>query len=254
MYIREQSACRRPIHILSESVNLNLFLKIAILALASPASCLSPHRAPSYIYQLARRHKRAELWLPRCGASCSWSPSSGVPRRSLARARTGTPTHAPATGPVAETQRPALLLVALCPAERSVPDALALALYPFPACLSSPHASHASPLLEHRPFFPVCRALHWILLACALATAALPACAPLCCHRRTPVAPLSMQQYPLTPESQRLTESRFPPPTGVASTRAGRLPTAAAAQRPTRSARPTVPARRFLTANAPGPQ
>eukprot|EP00964_Phaeocystis_antarctica_P082979 scaffold52131_cov57-Phaeocystis_antarctica.AAC.2 len=48
---------------------------------------------------------------------CCWSPSSGVPRRSLARARTGTPTHAPATGPVAETQWPALLLFALCAAD-----------------------------------------------------------------------------------------------------------------------------------------
>ena len=36
MHIREQSACRRPIHILSESVNLNLFVKIAILTRASP--------------------------------------------------------------------------------------------------------------------------------------------------------------------------------------------------------------------------
>ena len=47
--------------------------------------------------------------------------------------------HRPSVG---ETQwLEALLSVALCPAQRSVPDALALNLYPVPACLSTPPPS-----------------------------------------------------------------------------------------------------------------
>ena len=38
--------------------------------------------------------------------------------------------------------RSTLLSVALCPAQRSVPDALALNLYPVPACLSTPPSPH----------------------------------------------------------------------------------------------------------------
>ena len=85
--------------------------------------------------------------------------------------------HRPSVG---ETQwLEALLPVALCPAQRSVPDALALNLYPLPASLSTPASTPMPVLHEHRPLFSaLCRALHCMLLACALLRLQqMPACA-----------------------------------------------------------------------------
>ena len=85
--------------------------------------------------------------------------------------------HRPSVG---ETQwLEALLTLALCPAQRSVPDALALNLYPVPACLSTPLSTPMPVPHEHRPLFSaLCRALHCMLLACALLRLQqMPACA-----------------------------------------------------------------------------
>ena len=90
--------------------------------------------------------------------------------------------HRPSVG---ETQwLEALLTLALCPAQRSVPDALALNLYPVPACLSTPPLhTHACPPRAPPPVFCFVSssALH-VAGVRPLATSANARLRHLCCH------------------------------------------------------------------------
>ena len=91
--------------------------------------------------------------------------------------------HRPSVG---ETQwLEALLSVALCPAQRSVPDALALTLYPVPACLSTPPPLHTNACPPRAPPLVFCfvssSALH-VAGVRTLATSANARLRHLCCH------------------------------------------------------------------------